>query len=96
MLAGLSENEVKAGLAEVVKCGFISDPAILDLIEAHPVDVIDTASEVFVELVRRAIAVKAAVVSDDFRETGQREILNYGHTLGHAIEHAERYQWRHG
>jgi 3-dehydroquinate synthase len=96
VLVGLSENEVKAGLAEVVKCGFISDPVILDLIEANPADSIDTASEVFVDLVRRAISVKAAVVSDDFREKGQREILNYGHTLGHAIEHAERYQWRHG
>ena len=96
VLAGLSENDVRAGLAEVVKCGFISDPVILDLIESHPAEVLDTASEVFVELVQRAVAVKAAVVGDDFRESGLREILNYGHTLGHAIEHAERYQWRHG
>ena len=96
VLAGLGDNEVKAGMAEVVKCGFISDPTILDLIEANPEEAIDTASEVFVDLVRRAVAVKAAVVGDDFRESGLREILNYGHTLGHAIEHAERYQWRHG
>lgn len=96
VLAGLGDNEVKAGMAEVVKCGFISDPAILDVIEANPEEAIDTASEVFVDLVRRAVAVKAAVVGDDFRESGLREILNYGHTLGHAIEHAERYQWRHG
>ena len=96
VLAGLGDNEVKAGMAEVVKCGFISDPNILDVIEANPEEAIDTASEVFVDLVRRAVAVKAAVVGDDFRESGLREILNYGHTLGHAIEHAERYQWRHG
>jgi 3-dehydroquinate synthase len=96
VLAGLGDNEVKAGMAEVVKCGFISDPAILDVIEANPEEAIDTASEVFVDLVRRTVAVKAAVVGDDFRESGLREILNYGHTLGHAIEHAERYQWRHG
>ena len=96
VLAGLGDNEVKAGMAEVVKCGFISDPTILDVIEANPEQAIDTASEVFVDLVRRAAAVKAAVVGDDFRESGLREILNYGHTLGHAIEHAERYQWRHG
>ena len=96
VLAGLRDNEVKAGMAEVVKCGFISDPTILDVIEANPREAIDTASEVFVDLVRRAVAVKAAVVGDDFRESGLREILNYGHTLGHAIEHAERYQWRHG
>lgn len=43
-----------------------------------------------------AIEMKATVVSEDFREAGRREILNYGHTLGHAIEHGERYQWRHG
>ena len=96
VLAGLGDNEVKAGMAEVVKCGFISDPTILDVIEANPEEAINTASEVFVDLVRRAVAVKAAVVGDDFRESGLREILNYGHTLGHAIEHAERYQWRHG
>ena len=96
VLAGLGDNEVKAGMAEVVKCGFISDPTILDVIEANPEEAIDTASEAFVDLVRRAVAVKAAVVGDDFRESGLREILNYGHTLGHAIEHAERYQWRHG
>ena len=96
VLAGLGENEVKAGMAEVVKCGFILDPTILDLLEANPEEALDTASEVFVELVKRAVAVKAEVVGDDFRESGLREILNYGHTLGHAIEHAERYQWRHG
>jgi len=96
VLAGLGENEVKAGMAEVVKCGVISDPTILDVLEANPEEALDTASEVFVELVKRAVAVKAEVVGDDFRESGLREILNYGHTLGHAIEHAERYQWRHG
>jgi 3-dehydroquinate synthase len=96
LLASLSENDVKAGMAEVVKCGFIADPEILDLIEGNPEASVDTSSDVFVELVRRAIAVKASVVGEDFTEKGTREILNYGHTLGHAIEHAERYQWRHG
>ncbi len=96
LLGSISENEVRTGLAEVVKCGFIKDPIILDLLEANPDAAVDTSSEVFFELLRRAIAVKATVVGDDFREMGQREILNYGHTLGHAIEHAERYQWRHG
>jgi len=96
VLTNLSDNDVRAGLAEVVKCGFIADPVILDLIEANPVAAIDSTSDVFLELVQRAVAVKARVVADDFLETGTREILNYGHTLGHAIEHAERYQWRHG
>lgn len=96
VLTNLSPNDVRAGLAEVVKCGFIADPEILDLIEQNPDLAVDTTSDVFLELVRRAAQVKARVVGDDFRETGTREILNYGHTLGHAIEHAERYQWRHG
>ncbi|MER3394472.1 MAG: 3-dehydroquinate synthase, partial [Microcella pacifica] len=82
--------------AEVAKCGFIADPVILDLLEADVTVATDPSSEVFRELVERAIAVKARVVSEDFTEQGQREILNYGHTLGHAIEHAERYRWRHG
>lgn len=92
----LPENEIRSGLAEVVKCGFIKDPGILDLIELQPDSAIDPSSAVFVELIERAVRVKAEVVGGDFTESGVRETLNYGHTLGHAIEHAERYKWRHG
>lgn len=95
-LETLPVNDIRAGLAEVVKCGFIKDPEILDLIEAHPAEAVTPGSDVLSELIRRSIVVKADVVGADFREGGAREILNYGHTLGHAIEHAERYQWRHG
>ena len=94
--ATLPDNEIRSGLAEVVKCGFIKDPEILALIENYPQDAVDPASSVFAELIERAVRVKAEVVSEDFTEAGLREILNYGHTLGHAIEHAERYKWRHG
>lgn len=92
----LAENDIRAGLAEVVKAGFIADPAILSAVENSVEKAVDPRSEVFLELITRAMTVKAQVVSDDFQEAGAREILNYGHTLGHAIEHAERYQWRHG
>ncbi|SJN22717.1 3-dehydroquinate synthase [Microbacterium esteraromaticum] len=95
-LGSLSANEATAGYAEVVKAGFIWAPEILDIIEADPQRAIDTSSDEFRRTVELAIDMKAKVVSEDFREAGQREILNYGHTLGHAIEHAERYQWRHG
>lgn len=95
-LATLPPNELISGMAEVIKCGFIADPIILDLIEANPDAVKDPASPVLRELIERAIAVKAKVVSEDLKESGLREILNYGHTLGHAIELAERYSWRHG
>lgn len=92
----LPKNEMISGMAEVIKCGFIADPAILDLIEQDPAAVSDPRSDAVRELIERAIRVKARVVSEDLKETGQREILNYGHTLGHAIELAERYSWRHG
>ncbi|RZS89409.1 3-dehydroquinate synthase [Motilibacter rhizosphaerae] len=92
----LSRNDLVAGMAEVVKAGFIADPRILELVEADPAAATDPASPVLRELVERAIAVKAKVVSADLKEAGEREFLNYGHTLGHAIEKAERYQWRHG
>lgn len=96
VLAGLPPNEVATGLAEVVKGGFIEDPRILEIIEADPQAVLDTGSEAFREVVERKIRIKARVVSADLRESGEREILNYGHTLAHAIERNERYLWRHG
>ncbi len=95
-LETLPRNEMISGMAEVIKCGFIADPAILDLVEKDPAAVADHQSDVLRELIERAIAVKAKVVSEDLKESGLREILNYGHTLGHAIELVERYSWRHG
>ena len=95
-LATLPRNEVLAGFAEIAKCGFIADTRILEIIESDIAAATNTDSSEFFELVERSIAIKAKVVSADFKESGLREILNYGHTLGHAIEHNERYQWRHG
>lgn len=95
-LETLPRNELVSGMAEVVKAGFIADPVILDLIEADPQAALDPAGDVLPELIRRAIAVKAEVVAADEKESELREILNYGHTLGHAIERRERYEWRHG
>ena len=96
MLETLPPNELVAGMAEVVKAGFIADPVILDLIEADPQAAVDPSGSVLPELIRRAIAVKATVVAADEKESALREILNYGHTLAHAIERRERYRWRHG
>ncbi len=95
-LAGLPRNELVTGFAEVVKCGFIAEPEILELVEADPELATSPDSTQFQRAMELAIAVKARVVSEDFKESGLREILNYGHTLGHAIEYLERYQWRHG
>ncbi|HKH52806.1 MAG TPA: 3-dehydroquinate synthase, partial [Mycobacterium sp.] len=95
-LETLPRNELVAGMAEIVKAGFIADPVILDLIEADPEAALDPTGTVLAELIRRAVAVKAEVVAADEKESQLREILNYGHTLAHAIERRERYQWRHG
>jgi 3-dehydroquinate synthase len=95
-LETLPVHDLRAGLAEVVKCGFVADPAILDLVREDPEAAVDPASDLLAELVERAVRVKAAVVGEDFREAGLREILNYGHTFGHAVENVERYRWRHG
>lgn len=95
-LQTLPRNELVAGMAEIVKAGFIADPVILDLIEADPEAAVDPSKDVLPELIRRSIAVKAEVVAADEKESALREILNYGHTLAHAIERRERYRWRHG
>ncbi|MBO0847605.1 MAG: 3-dehydroquinate synthase [Nocardioides sp.] len=100
LLATLPEGELRSGLGEVVKCGFIADPEILRLVEEHGVPRV--GSPVLRELVERAVRVKAEVVAEDLRETGGdeghpgREVLNYGHTMGHAVELASDYSLRHG
>lgn len=88
-------EELRAGMAEVIKCGFIADQRILEIIERHD-DFYDTSSSSIAELIERAVKVKAAVVSEDLKESFLREVLNYGHTLAHAIERHEKYTWRHG
>jgi 3-dehydroquinate synthase len=102
LLATLPRAELVSGLGEVVKCGFIADPDILTLVEKDPTAALDPASDVLAELVERAVRVKAEVVASDLREAGGvgghpgREVLNYGHTLGHAIEKVSGYTVRHG
>ncbi len=103
VLSGLPLPELRSGLAEVLKCGFIADPVILELFEADPAAALDPTSPVLTELIERGIAVKAAAVSNDLRETSGsagtgigREAVNYGHTLGHAIESLEHHLVKHG
>ena len=102
LLETLPPDELRAGLGEVVKCGFIADPEILRLVEEAEPGSLTAASPVLRELVERAIRVKVDVVVGDLKETGGtdghpgREVLNYGHTLAHAIERVEDYDIRHG
>jgi 3-dehydroquinate synthase len=95
-LETLPPNDFVAGLAEVVKAGFIADPVILDLVESDVEGARSATGPHVRELVERAIRVKAEVVSKDLKEADLREVLNYGHTFGHAVEQVERYQFRHG
>ncbi|MFI0349669.1 3-dehydroquinate synthase [Actinomadura sp. 9N407] len=95
-LRTMPHEDYISGLAEIVKAGFIADPAILDLVEDDPRGAASPAGPHTRELVERAVRVKAEVVSADLKEAGLREILNYGHTLAHAIEKAEDYRFRHG
>ena len=101
VLASLPADELRSGMAEVVKCGFIADPSILDSVEAGREHTLDAASPLVAELIAKGVAVKAATVADDLRETGGssgigREALNYGHTLGHALERVHGFRLRHG
>lgn len=95
-LSSLSDRDIAAGMAEVIKCGFIADPKILALAGAHSATTVRQNPEAISELIQRAVTVKAQVVSSDFKESFARESLNYGHTLGHAIEIFSKYKLRHG
>ncbi len=101
-LETLNPHEVVSGLAEVVKCGFVADEEILTLVEGDPDGAVMPGSGVNRAVIERAVRVKADVVARDLRESTSsgtavgREALNYGHTLGHAIERVERYNFRHG
>jgi 3-dehydroquinate synthase len=89
----LPPRELTAGLAEVVKCGFIADPDLLELLERAPPQL---PPELVAELVTRSVRVKADVVASDETESGRRAILNFGHTVGHALEAASKYALLHG
>ena len=93
-LKTLSDRDFSAGLAEVIKVGFIDDAEILNILQEK--SAVDSARLVAPELIYRSIAVKARVVSQDFQESKLREILNYGHTFGHAVEKFSHYEIRHG
>ena len=98
-LATLPQRELRSGFAEVIKHGFIRDPEMLDLLERNVDALLDPAAgahdehrrELLVDTIVRNQAIKAAVVSADERESDLRAILNYGHTLGHAIEATTGY-----
>jgi 3-dehydroquinate synthase len=94
--ATLSDRDFAAGLAEVIKCGFIRDGQILNLLQNKTLHQVRSDENLVLELIKRAVQVKADVVGGDFKESFDREILNYGHTFGHAVEKHAKYSLRHG
>ncbi|MCH8066510.1 MAG: 3-dehydroquinate synthase [Chloroflexi bacterium] len=95
-LKTLPQRLLVEGCAEAIKHALILDPKLLDDLEARADDLLRVEPALAVDIVRRNVAIKAAVVADDERDTGRRAILNYGHTIGHAIEAAAGYQIGHG
>jgi 3-dehydroquinate synthase len=95
-LTTLSDRDFAAGLAEVVKAGFIADGEILNLLRGKNIREIRDNQSLVQELIERSVKVKAEVVSEDFKESFAREALNYGHTLGHAVELDSHFTLRHG
>ncbi len=87
-LATLPDRELRSGLAEAVKTAVIGDPDLFGYLEAHLPAVLGRDPAALVEVVSRCAAVKAKVVEADERDLGPRHALNYGHTLGHAVEAA--------
>ncbi len=96
-LATLEERQLKAGLAEVIKYGFIIDADFFNWLEANMDALLDRDALATATAVRRSCEIKARVVEADEREHGMRALLNLGHTFGHAIEAAMGYgHWLHG
>ena len=97
LLRSLPEREYLCGLSEIVKAGVIADAELFAFIEAHIPDIQQRREEVLTTLIERAIAVKVQVVQEDPTERGLRAILNFGHTLGHALEATTSYEhYSHG
>ncbi|HSU62166.1 MAG TPA: 3-dehydroquinate synthase family protein, partial [Bryobacteraceae bacterium] len=91
VLSSLPEREYRAGLFEVIKCGVIRDPQLFELLENRAEEVLRLQPGVVDELISAAVRIKAEVVSADEREGDLRRILNFGHTIGHALEAETEY-----
>lgn len=97
LLKTLPAREFRSGLAEVIKYGIIADPSLFASLEKEMPLILQGDSGILNNIIRRSVKIKARVVSEDERESGLREILNFGHTFAHALETLTRYRhFRHG
>ncbi|MDE2003830.1 MAG: 3-dehydroquinate synthase [Betaproteobacteria bacterium] len=96
-LATLPDRELRAGLAEVIKYGAIRDAAFFAWLEANMPALLAKDAAALAYAIRRSCEIKSGIVAADERESGERALLNFGHTFGHAIEAAQGYgAWLHG
>ena len=95
-LATVPVAELRSGSAEIVKYGLISAPELLDAIDAEASAILEGDAHALAPIVERCVSIKAEVVRDDESDAGQRKILNYGHTFGHAFEQRSGFSMRHG
>jgi len=95
-LSTLSDRDFSAGMAEVIKCGFIAENEIIAMLSNQSLSELRKDQARAIALIEATVTVKATVVSSDFKEGFAREVLNYGHTLGHAVEIHSKYSLRHG
>lgn len=96
LLGSLSSVQLAAGLAEAVKHGVMADADYFAFLEAEYAAIFAKDAPALERLVRRSVEIKSAVVAQDEREQGRRAILNFGHTVGHAIEATSKYEVLHG
>jgi 3-dehydroquinate synthase len=97
ILRSLPRRELIAGFAEVIKYGIIEDPDLFHLLEQKAEDIVKPDRELLSQVILKSCAIKARVVEADEREDDQRAVLNFGHTVGHALEAATGYrQFLHG
>lgn len=95
-LATLPDEEWTNGMAEVIKYAVTLDPALADMLLAHAASLTARSPDILTTVIRRCIALKIDIVERDEREAGLRGILNFGHTIGHAIERLSGYSVKHG
>ena len=97
LLKTLSSGEIRSGLAEVVKYGVIADPSLFEYVEGHVKDILALNLDVVEPIVEKSYRIKAGIVEQDEKDTrGIRMVLNYGHTIGHAVESAAGFKYSHG
>ncbi|HZD59507.1 MAG TPA: 3-dehydroquinate synthase [Anaerolineae bacterium] len=95
-LKTLPDRDFAGGMAEVIKYGFIKGGPLLDVLGKRRDDILAREMDVLAEIATSCCSIKSSIVEEDERDTGIRAVLNYGHTLGHAIESVSGYKYTHG